>query len=95
MNESPGLKHFISRENTAMTRASCLRKIDEIITLCDKVPIAKMLSIILRKRGEVQNDPHFWSDKSLLKKLEQYEREFSSSYNPESGEFDLNEVYEG
>ena len=81
MNESPGLKHFINRENTAMTRASCLRKIDEIIALCDRVPIAKMLTIILRKKGEVQNDPFYWSDKNFLKKLELYEKEFSNTYS--------------
>jgi len=94
MNESPGLRHFINRENSAMTRASCLRKIDEIAALCDKVPIAKLLTIMLRKKGEVQNDPHFWGEKTFLKKLEQYEKEFANTYNPDSGEFDLDEYHE-
>lgn len=95
MEKQKGLRDFISRGNDAMIRASAMRKIDEIVASCDKVPIAKLLSIIVRKKGEVQNDPFNWSEKTFLKKLEQYQREFSESYNPQTGEFDLNEEYEG
>lgn len=92
-NKGITLKHLINRDNSAMTRASCQRRLEEIFTAHDKVPIARILSIMLRKRGEVQNDPFFWSDKTFQKKLEQYQKEFSANYNPDSGEFDLNEDY--
>lgn len=85
------LKDFISYGNNAMTRASSLRKVEEIATSCDKVPLAKLFTIILRKKGELHNDPFNWSDKTFLKKLEQYQKEFSDSYNPMTGEFDLND----
>lgn len=95
MENQLSLRNFIqSRENGAITRSSCMRRLDEVVTACDKVPIAKLLTIMLRKKSEVQNDSFNWSDKTFLKKLELYQREFSDTYNPQTGEFDLNEDYE-
>lgn len=95
MDKQVNLKTFIqNRENGAIVRSSCMRRLDEIISACDKIPIAKLMTIILRKKGELQNDPFNWGDKTFLKKLEQYQKEFSETYNPLTGEFDLNEDYE-
>ena len=88
------IKTIIKRDDSAMMRASCIRRMDEIFAACDKVPISRILAIMMRTKGETQNDPYFWSDKTFLKKLEQYQDEFTSSYNPLTGEFDLNESYE-
>jgi len=95
MEKQPDLKQFLSFNKDTMTRASSIRKIEEIASSCDRVPLAKLFSIMLRKRGEVQNDPFYWTDKNFLKKLEQYQREFSECYNSATGEFDLNEEYAG
>lgn len=95
MENQLNLRSFIqNREHGAITRSSCMRRLDEITTACDKVPIAKLLAIMLRKKSEIQNDPFNWSDKTFLKKLELYQREFSDTYNSLTGEFDLNEDYE-
>ena len=92
MENQLNLKDFFqNKENGAITRSSCLRRIDEIAAACDKVPLARLLTIMLRQKGQLQNDPYFWSEKTFLKKLEQYQKEFSDSYNPITGEFDLNE----
>ena len=92
MENQLNLRSFIqNKENGAIVRSSCLRRVDEIAAACDRVPLAKLFTIMLRKKGELQNDPYNWGDKTFLKKLEQYQREFSDSYNPETGEFDLNE----
>ena len=64
------LKEFISYENNAMTRDTILRRLDEIAVACDKVPISKLLSLIMRSKGELHNNPLNWSDKTFLKKLE-------------------------
>jgi len=90
--EQPDLKSFIaSSRNDAITRATAVRRLDEIFTACDKIPLARLLSIILRKKEEIQNDPYNWSDKTFLKKLEQYQRELTDSYNPATGDFDLDD----
>jgi len=92
MENQLNLKNFInSKESDTMTRSSCLRRIDEIAESCGKIPLARLFTIILRKKEGLKNDPYFWSEKTFLKKLEQYQKEFSESYNPITGEFDLNE----
>ena len=89
MNEN--LASLITGRTEAIVRATAQRRLEEIYTACDKVPLAKLLSIMLRKKGELHNDPFNWSDKTFLKNLERYQREFSESYDPETGNFDLDE----
>lgn len=93
IEKQTNLRSFLSGNNDAMTRASSLRRIEEISTACDKIPLARLFLIMLRKKGEVQNDPYNWSDKTFLKKLEQYRKEFSETYNPVAGDFSLNEDF--
>jgi len=82
------LKEFTStNKNMAMVRATITRKVEELVLMYPKIPVAQLMGYIYRSKGEVQGSPWNWGDERMLKKIEGVHRELADCYSIEKGEF--------